>query len=179
MSEQRYDFPVFKIQGVPFVVDGATYCYKQFAIVYKDGQLSHLSRDSRNIDEWYDQLTYHYVRAFYLLPKEIRYTIVENARHNSTTWNDMWKPISIFIGEQYQYEIELYIVVYNQLAAVIHGKPIDNYPELKHWICQRHKNGEQEIDAVRKKQQQRLNRTITYTPKKDWWDRACEFFIGF
>lgn len=180
MSEARYPFPLFDIANMPFEVEGNTCKYERFAIVYKDNCLSHLACDSYNVPQKYDDLTYQYVRAFYRLPKEIRYAIVENTRKQGLSWSDMWKPISMFIGEQYQYEIELYIVVYNQMAAVIEGKSIDSCPELKHWVCQRHKNGEQEINAVRKKQQHRFNNTITYSnPKKDWWDRTCEFFIGF
>ena len=52
-----------------------------------------------------NKIVLEYVSAFYGLPKELRLAIVSEARENHHIWEKMWAPASVFVGEQYRYQL--------------------------------------------------------------------------
>lgn len=181
MSKERYQFPLFDIVDVPFVVEGKTYCYSKFDIIFVDGCPRSLDRESiGDIPDEINKIVLEYVSAFYGLPKELRLEIVSTARENHHIWEQMWAPASVFVGEQYRYQIQLMTLIYNQMCLLCKGVSIDRLPELRFWLEKKAgEDGKQMILQIRQTQRPKRASVQHYSEEKDWWDRACETFFGF
>lgn len=181
MSKERYQFPLFDIVNVPFEVEGKIYCYSKFDIIFIDGCPRTLDREMiGDIPDNINKIVLEYVSAFYGLPKELRLAIVSEARENHHIWEKMWAPASVFVGEQYRYQIQLMTLMYNQMCLLCKGASIDRLPELRFWIEKKAgKEGEQIISQIRQKQRPTRSHVRYCREEKDWWDRACETFFGF
>lgn len=176
-KKEVFRFSLFEIVNVPFQWEGQAYVFDRFDVVVDEKGNREMIGD---IPDNINKIVLEYVSAFYGLPKELRLTIVSEARENHHNWEKMWAPANVFVGEQYRYQIQLMTLMYNQMCLLCKGVSIDRLPELRFWVEKKAgKEGEQIISHIRQMQQPKRAPVRYCREEKDWWDRACETFFGF